>query len=238
MKLPNHATVTAFEQPSIWSWLVVFVCGFLTICIISPVVSICLWLLGKGAVAVKVPIPPALLDVPLLFVVRVILALATVFGVLIATLMVVELARRKRREMRIPGHHPIIGDFTHLPHFKTWHANPVLPTGRSVTLNGYGSDPSDTQSTLWQQFVARYDALSTATTAALLALPHPLQEASSITLIPHGINLTSDGRLHVRYHFTATPEAFWNSEVEEPIPVAVFSPKLELEKTEWITPQG
>ena len=238
MKLPPHATVTAFEQPSVWNWLVVFVCGFLTICIISPVVCFCLWLLGKGAVAVKVPVPSALLDVPLPFAIRGILIFAAVFGALLATLMLVEVVRRKRYELRIPGHHPVIGDFAHSPHFKTWHAHPVLPLGSAVKLNGHGSSPSETQATLWQQFVARYDALSATTTAALLTPPHPLQEASAVTLTPNGINLTRDGRLHVGFEFTTAQEAVWNSEVEEPIPIAVFSPKLELEKTEWITPQG
>ena len=238
MKLPHHATVTAFEQPSVRNWLVVFVCGFLTICIISPVVCFCLWLLGKGAIAVKVPIPPALLEVPLPFAMRVILIFSTIFGALVATLTVVEVVRRKRYELRFPGHHPVIGDFEHSPYFKTWHAHPVLPSGSAVKLNGHGSGPSEAQATLWQQFVARYDVLSAATTAALLTPPHPLQEAHSVTLTPNGINLPRDGRLHMGFDFTTFPDAFWNSEVEEPIPVAVFSPTLELEKTEWIIPQG
>ena len=238
MKLPNHATVIAFEQPSVWNWLVVFVCGFLTVCIMSPVVCIGLWLLGKAAVALKMPAPHALLDVPLPSAVRVTLLLATVFGALLATMMVVDLARRKRYEMRIQGHHPIIGDFTYSPYFKTWQANPVLPTGGAVKLNGCGNSPSDAQATLWQQFIARYDALSRATTAALLTPPHPLQESASVTLTPNGINLTPDGRLHVGFQFTTTPEAYWNSEIEEPIPLAVFSPTLELVRTDWITPKG
>ncbi|OYW74051.1 MAG: hypothetical protein B7Z37_19250 [Verrucomicrobia bacterium 12-59-8] len=236
MKLPTHDTVTAFEQPSVWNWLIVFICGFLTVCIIGPVLCLGLWLVGKGALAMESSVFHAVLDVPLPSAVSIVLLIATVFGACLATMMVLELARRRREGVRVQGHHPIIGDFEYLPHFKTWHAKPVLPTGTVVRLNGFGNSPADTQAALWQQFIARYDALSAAMKDALLTLPHPLQECASVTLTPEGITLTKDGRLKIGFQFTTRPEAFWNSEIEEPFPIAVFSPTLELEKAEWVRP--
>jgi len=231
----NHDTASAFEQPSVRSWLVVFVCGFLTICIIGPVLCAGLWLLGTGALAVKAPFLPAILNIPMMSEVRIILQAATVFGIVLATLMVMEQSRRRRQEKRIQGHHPIIGDFAYSPYFKTWHAKPVVPTGGTVKLNGHGNSPSDAQAALWQQFIARYDALDAAIANALLTPPHPLQGFSSVTLTPHGITLSKDGRLRMGFEFTTAPEAFWNSEIEEPFPIAVFSPTLELERAEWIS---
>lgn len=236
MKVSIYDTASAFERPSVRGWLIVFVCGFLTVCILGPVICGGLWLLGKGAVAVNAPVLPAILNVPLLSAVHVIFQVATVFGTLLATLMVVEQARRKRQKIRIQGHHPMIGDFEYSPYFKTWHAKPVLPTGNAVRLNGCGSSPSDTQAALWQQFIARYDDLSAATTAALLTPPHPLQECASVSLTPIGITLSGDGRLRMGFQFNTESKACWISEVEEPFPIAVFSPTLVLEKAEWISP--
>jgi len=238
MKLPHHDTVTAFEQPSVWNWLVVFVCGFLTACIISPVVFFILWLLGKGAVVVHVPVPAALLDVPLSSAVRIILMLATVFGVLLATVMVMELSRNRRKDARTQGHHPVIGDFEYSPYLQTWHANPVLPTGKSVRLSAYGSGPSTVQAALWQRYIADFDELNATATRSLLTEPQPLQGCIAVTFTPSGITLTRDGEIHMGFEFATLPEDFWKSEEEEPYPTASFTAALELKSTEWLPPYG
>lgn len=238
MKFFKYDTATAFEQPSVGSWLVVFVCGFLTICILGPVLCILLWLLGLGVVAVKGPAFSALFDVSMLAVIRVILQVAAAFGTLLATLMMFELARKRRQEIRIQDHHPLIGDFEHSPFYRTWHAQPMLPTGKTVRLSAYGRRPSEAQAALWAQFIARYDELIAAATRSLLTPPHPLQECSSITLTPSGITLSQDGRLHLGFEFATVPEYFWTSEPETPYPTASFTSALDLKRTEWLLPYG
>ena len=238
MKLPHHDAVTAFEQPSVWNWLVVFVCGFLTACIISSVVCGFLWLLGEGAVAVHIPVPAALLDVPLSSAVRIILMLATVFGVLLATVMVMELSRNKRKDVHTQGRHPVIGDFEYSPYLQTWHANPLLSTGQSVRLSAYGSGPSTVQVEVWERFSAKFDELSAAATRSLLTEPQPLQGCEVVTFTPSGITLTRDGEIHMGFEFATMPEDFWKSEGEEPYPTASFTAALELKSTEWLPPYG
>lgn len=238
MKLPRQDTISAFEKPSVRNWLVVFLCGFLTVCIISPVVYALLWLARAAAEALKIALPAALLDVPLPFAVRLTLLAAAGFGAVLATLMVVELARRKQQEFHVKGQHQVFGEFEHSPYFKRWRAAPVLPSGGSVRLESRGTGPTEVQAAVWQQFIARYDSLNHKVTRALLTPPHPLEGCSTITLTPDSISFTDDGHMHLGFHFKTTPEAFWNSEVEEPIPVAVFSPELELERTEWISPKS
>jgi hypothetical protein len=238
MKVSNRHTATAFEQPSVRGWVVVFVCGFLTACILGLVLCLILWLVGLGAAAMKLPLHPAFTDTSPLTAWRVILQIAGGFGILLATLSLFESANRRRQEVRVPGHNPIIGDFEMLPHFKTWHAKPVLPTGQVVSLNGSGEGPSAAQASLWQQFIAQYDALCAAASGVLLTPPHPLEECRSVVLTPKGITLSRDGRLNVAFQFTTVPDNVWTSEVEEPFPIAIFSPTLELEKAEWVTTQG
>ena len=179
MKLPHHNTITAFEQPSVRNWLVVFICGFLTVCIIGPVVCTLLWLLRMAMVAMHVAVPSGLMNVPLPFVIRLTLLVAAGFGMLLATMMIMELSRRKRQEFRIKGHHPVIGDFEHSPFFQRWRASPVLPGGFTIRLDSKGSAPTDAQARLWEQFIARYDSLSAKVIRALLTPPHPLEGCSS-----------------------------------------------------------
>ncbi|MBB5031502.1 hypothetical protein [Prosthecobacter vanneervenii] len=236
MKLPHHDTIAAFEQPSVRNWLVVFICGFLTVCIISPVVYALLLLLRLVAAGMKIPLPATLQDLPLPFVVRITLLAAAGFGTLLATLMIVELARRKQQEYRVKGQHLVFGPYEHSPYLKRWRATSTLPSGDSIRVEARGASPSELQAAVWQQFIARYDTLSTKVTRALLTPPHPLEGCGSISLTPDSVTLSEDGHLHLGFHFMTKPEAFWNSEVEEPIPVAVFSPRLELESTEWIRP--
>lgn len=238
MKFFNYDTANAFERPSFRGWLVVFVCGFLTMCIIALVVCILGWLFGLGVAAVKGTASTSQFDVSALTVVRIILQVATLFGAALATLMVLQMARRRQQESRIPGHHPVIGDFEHSPFYKTWHAQPVLPTGKPVRLSAYGGGPSAAQAALWQQFIARYDELIAAATQSLLTEPHPLQGSESITLTPSGITLTRDGLLHLGFEFATVPEDFWKSEPEAPYPTASFTSVLKLKSTEWLKPYG
>ena len=237
MKFFNYNTATVFDRPSVQGWLVVFVCGFLTVCIIVPVLGIAVWLFVMAIKLLHV-LPSNAWDVPLLSAVRVMLQIAAAFGALLASVMMMEVARRRRQETRIQGHHSVIGDFEHSPFYKTWYAKPVLPTGKSVRLSAYGSGPSTAQAALWQQFIARYDELIAAATQSLLAEPHPLQGCEAVTLTPSGITLTRDGLLHLGFEFATVPEDFWKSEAEEPYPTASFSPVLELKRTEWLKPYG
>lgn len=238
MKFSNYDTATAFQQPSVRGWLVIFVCGFLTACIIAAVLCIVVWLLGLGVAALKGAASPALFDVSVATVAGVIFQVAAVFGALLATVMLFESARRMRQETRIQGHHPIIGDFEHSPFYKTWHAQPVLPTGKTVRLSAYGRGPSEAQAALWGQFIAQHDELIATATRSLLTPPHPLQECEVVTLTPSGITLSQDGRLHLGFEFSTVPEDFWKSEAEEPYPTASFTPALELKGTEWLRPYG
>ncbi|WP_395745558.1 hypothetical protein [Prosthecobacter sp.] len=237
MKFFNYDTASAFDRPSVQGWMVVFVCGFLTVCIIGPVLGMALWLFAMLLKLLHV-LPAAAWDVPLHSAIRVILQVAAVFGALLATVMMLELKRRKRQEARIAGHHPIIGDFEHSPFYKTWYARPVLPTGKTVRLSAYGSSPSEAQATQWQQFIARYDELMSASTESLLNEPHPMEGCEAITLTPGGITLTPDGRMHVGFELATVPEDFWKSEAEEPYPTASFTAELKLKSTEWLTPYG
>ncbi len=237
MKFFNYNTANAFAQPSVQGWLVVFVCGFLTVCIIGPVLCITAWLIFK--VLRRLPaIPLPDWNVTLLSTTGVILQVAAVFGALLATVMVLGLARRKRQETRIPAHHPIIGDFEHSVFYKTWHAEPVLPTGKPVRLSAYGSGPTPIQAALWQQLIGRYDELIAAATRSLLAEGHPLEGCQSVTLTPSGITLTRDGQMHLGFEFATVPEDFWLSEPERPYPTASFTSALELKSTEWLKPYG
>lgn len=238
MKLPQQDTIAAFEQPSLRNWLVVFLCGFLTVCIISPVVYALLWLVRLAAAGMKIALPAALVDVPLPLTIRITLLAAAGFGAVLATLMVVELARRKQQEYHVKGNHRVFGDFEHSPYFKRWRTTSMLPSGGSVRVEARGTGPTEVQAAVWQQFIARYDSLSNKVTRALLTPPHPLEDCISISLTPDSATLSEDGHVHLGFHFLTKPEAFWNSEVEEPIPVAVFSPELELERTEWIRPRS
>lgn len=238
MKFFTYDTAAAFERPSVRGWLLVFVCGFLTACILAAVACILLWLFGMGAMALKGAASSAPLDVSLSSVARGILQIAAVFGILLATLMVLFLASRRRQEAQIPGHHPTIGDFQHLPFYKTWHAKPVLPTGQTVRLSAYGSGPSAAQAALWEKFIAQYDDLVAAATQSLLNPPHPLEACETITLTPSGITLSQDGRLHLGFEFTATPKNLCTPESDEPYPTASFTSALELKSTEWLQTYG
>jgi len=237
MKIFNYNTANAFAQPTVQGWLVVFVCGFLTVCIIGPVLCIAVWLLVKILRLLPIFSLPAL-DVTVTSAAGVIFQVAAVFGTLLATVMVLELARRKRQEARTPGRHPVIGDFECSPFYKTWHAKPVLPSGKPVRLSAYGSGPTPLQTALWQKFIANYDALLAAATHSLLTEPFPLQECEAVTLTPSGITLTPDGRLHMGFEFASVPENFWKSEADEPYPTASFTSALELKSTEWLKPYG
>ena len=163
---------------------------------------------------------------------------ATVFGTLLATVMVLGLARRRQQEARIQGHHHLIGNFAHSPFYKTWHAQPVLPTGQSVRLSAYGSGPSAAQSMLWQQFIANYHELIAAATQSLLAAPHPLKSCETVTLSPCGITMPPDGTLHLGFEFATVPEGDWDAAPEAPYPTASFTAALELKNTEWLQPFG
>ena len=233
MKFFNYNTANAFAQPTLQGWLVVFVCGFLTVCITGPVLCLAVWLIVK--VLQRLPaIPLPALDVTVPSTVSVILLMAAIFGALLATVMMLGLARQKRQERRIPGHHPIIGDFECSSYYKTWHAEPVLPSGKPVRLSAYGSSPSTVQAMLWQQFIAKYDELIAAATKSLLTEGHPLQGCEAITFTPNGITLTRDGRLHLGFEFATEPENFWMSEAERPYPTASFTSALALKSTEWL----
>ena len=72
MKFFNYNTATVFDRPSVQGWLVVFVCGFLTMCIIVPVLCIAVWLFVM-AIKVLHVFPSTAWDVPLLSTVRVML---------------------------------------------------------------------------------------------------------------------------------------------------------------------
>ncbi len=238
MKIFRYNTATAFEHPTIRGWLFVFACGFLIIWIIGPALCLGLWLIGLGATAVKLSSVSAILAVSTPVAARIIFQVATVFGALLATLSLYESARRKRQDIRIPGHHPIMGDFEHSPYFKTWHAKPMLPTGHAVSLDGQGSRPSDIQAALWSQFIARYDEMIATATQALLTEPHPLQRCAAVKFTPSGITLTPDGGLHLGFEFATVPEDFWMSEAEPPYPTASFTSGLELKSTEWLSAFG
>jgi hypothetical protein len=224
------------DHPTVRNSLVVFACGFFAICIIGPVICLGMWLIGLGAAALKLSTLPAILSVSVPVAARIIFQIAMAFGALLAALAMFESARRKWQKVRVPGHHPTLGDFEQLPYFKSWQAKPTLPTGHAVNLYGQGSRPSDMQTAIWQQFIARYESLSATASRSLLTPPHPLQECSSVTLTPNGITLAKNGHLHVVFQFTAAPDHHWTTEIEEPIPFAVFTPTLELEKTQWIAP--
>ncbi len=237
MKIFNYNTAHAFARPSMQGWLVVFVCGFLTVCIIGLALCIGVWLVFK----VLRRLPTVTLpdwDVTVLSNAGVVLQIAAVFGALLATVMVLDLARRMRQEARVPGHHAIIGDYEHSAFYKTWHAQPVLPTGKPVRLSAYGFGPTNAQVALWQQFIGRYDELIAAATRSLLAEGHPLEGCESVTLTPSGITLTRDGQMHLGFEFASVPENFWKSEADEPYPTASFTSALELKSTEWLKPYG
>ncbi len=237
MKIFNYNTAHAFARPSMQGWLVVFVCGFLTVCILGPALCISVWLIVKVLRRLPaVPLPDW--NVTLLSTAGIILQVAAVFGGLLATVMVLDLARRRRQEARVPGHHPIIGDYEHSAFYKTWHAEPVLPTGNRVRLSAYGNGPTPAQAALWQQFIGRYDELVAAATLSLLAEGHPLEGCESVTFAPSGITLTRDGQMHLGFEFATVPEDFWLSEPERPYPTASFTRALELKSTEWLKPYG
>lgn len=237
MKIFNYNTAQAFARPSVQGWLVVFVCGFLTVCIIGLVLCIGVWLVFKVLRRLPtVPLPDW--DMTALSTAGLIFQIAAVFGALLATVMVLDLARRRRQEARIPGHHPIIGDYEHSAFYKTWHAEPVLPTGKRVRLSAYGSGPSKAQAALWQQFIGRYDELIAAATRSLLAEGNPLEGCESITFTPSGITLTRDGQMHLGFDFATVPENFWESEADQPYPTASLTSALELRSTEWLKPYG
>ncbi len=237
MKIFNYNTAHAFARPSMQGWLVVFVCGFLTVCILGPALCIAVWLIVKVLRRLPaVPLPDW--DLTVLYTAGVILQVAAVFGALLATVMVLDLTRRRRQEARVPGHHPIIGDYEHSAFYKTWHAEPVLPPGNRVRLSAYGSGPTPAQAALWQQFIGRYDELIAAATLSLLAEGHPLEGCESVTFTPSGITLTRDGQMHLGFEFASVPENFWKSEADEPYPTASFTSALELKSTEWLKPYG
>ncbi|MHB1079038.1 MAG: hypothetical protein ACYC67_06525 [Prosthecobacter sp.] len=237
MKIFNYNTAHAFARPSAQGWLVVFVCGFLTVCIIGLVLCTGVWMVFK--VLRRLPAPPLPdWDVTVLSTAGVILQIAAVFGALLATVMVLDLARRRRQEALTPGHHPIIGDYEHSAFYKTWHAQPVLPTAKTVRLSAYGSGPSVVQEALWQQFIGRYDELMAAATRSLLAEGYPLEGCESVKLIPSSITLTRDGQMHLGFEFATVPENFWESEADQPYPTASFTSALELKSTEWLMPYG
>ncbi|WP_395751734.1 hypothetical protein [Prosthecobacter sp.] len=238
MKVSQPYKAGAFEQPTMRGWLVVFVCGFLTVCILGVGVCLLAWLFGKGMYAIKMPLSESFYEISALNAGRVILQGAALFGMMLATLSLFESANRKRQEVRVKGRHPAFGDYEILPHFKTWYAQPALPSGQVVNLNGCGDGPSETQAALWRQFLSRWDELGAATKERILTPPHPLQECQTVTLTPKGITLSGDGRLNIAFQFATVPDHFWSSDNEEPFPIAVFSPTLELEKTEWVTPAG
>lgn len=237
MKIFNYNTSHAFARPSVQGWLVVFVCGFLTACIIGSVLCLAVWLMVKVLRRLPtVPLPDW--DVTVLSTATVILQAAAVFGALLATVMVLDLARRRRQEARVPGQHPIIGDYEHSAFYKTWHAKPVLPTGKPVTLSAFGSGPSERQVALWQQFIGRYDELISAATRSLLAEGHPLEGCESVSLTPSGIMLTQEGQMRLGFEFATVPEHFWESEADEPYPTASFTSALDLKSAEWLKPYG
>ncbi|WP_395734276.1 hypothetical protein [Prosthecobacter sp.] len=237
MKILNYNTAQAFAQPSVQGWLVVFVCGFLAVCLIGLLPCIAVWLIVK--VLRRLPEPPLPdWDVTVLSTASIVLQVASVFGALLATVMVLDLMRRRRQTVRVPGHHPIIGDYEHSVFYKTWHAEPVLPTGKPVRLSASGSGPSETQAALWQQFTTRYEELLASATRSLLAEGHPLAGCESLTLAPNAITLTQDGQMHLSFEFATVPENFWESEADQPYPTAIFTPALELMRTEWLKPYG
>lgn len=237
MKFFNYNTANAFAQPSVRGWLVVFVCGFLTVCILGPLLCIALWLFVKILRLLPMASAPVW-EVSVGSAAGVIFTVAAVFGALLATVMVLGLARRKKRESRTPGHHSVIGDFEHSAFHKTWHAQPMLPTGKTVNVSAFGQGPSETQAALWQQFIARHDEVIAEATQALLAKGHPLEGCEKVTLTPSGITLTRDGKLHMGFEFATVPENFWESEADQPYPTASFTSALELKSTEWLRPYG
>lgn len=237
MKFFNYNTANAFAQPSVQGWLVVFVCGFLTVCIVGPLLCIALWLFVKILRLMPMASAPVW-EVSVLSTAGVIFTVAAVFGALLATMMVLELARRRKRESRTPGHHPVIGDFEHSAFYKTWHAQPMLPTGKTVNVSAFGHGPSEAQAAMWQQFIAKYDDEIAAATQSLLAKGHPLEGCEKVTLTPSGITLTREGNLHMGFEFATVPEDFWESEADQPYPTASFNSELELKSTEWLKPYG
>lgn len=237
MKFFNYNTADAFAQPSVRGWLVVFVCGFLTIWIVGLPLCLALWLLVK--ILRRLPMASApVWEMSVPYAASVLLTVAAVFAALLATVMVLELARRKKRERCIPGHHPVIGDFEHSAFYKTWRAQPMLPTGKTVNLCAFGQGPSEKQTALWQQLIAKHDEAIAAATHSLLAEGHPLEGCEKVTLTPIGITLTRDGRLHMGFEFATVPEDFGESGVDAPYPTASFTSALELKSTEWLKPYG
>ncbi|WP_395736765.1 hypothetical protein [Prosthecobacter sp.] len=238
MKASRSHKASAFGQPTVRGWLVVFVSGFLTVCILGAALFFVAWLVRKGAAGLKMPVHGFPFEPPELAAAHVVLKSAAIFGVLLATLSLYQSARRKRQEERLPGTHAILGDYESVPHFKTWHSTPLLPTGREVSLNGCGDGPSEIQVAQWQQFISRYENLVAAAEAGLLTPPHPLQECRAVTLTPKAISLSHDGRVKIAFQFFTEPENSWSSDEEKPFPLAVFSPTLELENTDWVTAEG
>lgn len=235
MKFFKYDTTSELARPGLKSWLVIFVCGFLTACIIALVLFIVVWLVALAYMMWKGAAVSPFENVTMTAAMIIILKAASVVGALVATVLMLELLRRSRQEGHVCGSHAVIGEFKHRPFYKTWHAEPVLPTGNPVRLSGYGSHPSDAQAALWQQFISQFKALMDSAEKSLLTEPHPLQGCERVTLTPCGITLALDGGLHVGFEYTTEPENYGVSEAEPlPYPTASFTPALVLKGTEWL----
>lgn len=235
MKFFKYDTSTELARPCLRSWLVIFICGFLTACIIAMALGLLTWVVALAFTLLKGGVPTPFQHLTIQAAVIIILKAAAVFGALVATVLMLELLRRSRQQAHVKGTHPVIGDYAHRPFYKTWHAEPILPTSRPVRLSGYGSGPSEVQTALWQQFIAQYDGLIATATHSLLSAAHPLQGAEQVKLAPSGITLALDGGLHVGFEYSTVPEDFVPAESEpHPYPTASFTKTLELKSTEWL----
>lgn len=202
-------------------WFGMFLAGFFGIGLCGTVLAVFLWLLGGGY-----SLGNAMLIVLLA-------SLGT--GVFLGTVMThrARSEQRLKREfaVRIPGHHPIIGDFHHVPIRKTWHALPLLPTGAAVGLWGSGPAPTDAQATLWKRFIASFDSAIRAAAAALSLPGQPFHGCQSLTLTVECASLREDGNLDLMFASETVPKDFLpDPRKYHPMeaPHAIFRPDLTL----------
>jgi hypothetical protein len=161
--------------------------------------------------------------------------------VILGTMMVFQLFQVKRQAVRLQGHHPSIGNFEYAPHVKHkfWTAKSILPSEKTVKIQGRGPGPSESQAAVWKQFIARFDELISRATAALLTPPHPFQTCSSVTLTPNWIYMNKDGGFWIDFEFATVPpdfdipDEFMTEGGENPLPRAILTPTLEL-TTVWV----
>ena len=226
--LDERASAPAF-------WLVIWCSGFVGTATVAAVACGALWLVGHFAKEVSLA-DPVIVHFSTSAAVRYILPIAAGLGIYMATLLTLKMRhdRRIKQEgaVRIPGHHPVLGDFAYAPFHNAWHAEVILPDGEAVPLWGDGSLPSDAQVTLWSRFLAKRDRLLGLAADALLAQRHP-HEGCSAKFTPSSFHLRGDGRMEAIFNVHAELGFSTHDHHREAEPTVILSRELTLDEALW-----